>query len=106
MSNTLIEVSNGRDVFRFEGSKIAHVSAELATKPRWSEFNLYLSVHGEFILQGAGRTRVPGEQDRLWVVISKDPLDVIDSIIGTDASRLAKKLLAESLAKLVAPVVP
>src|SRR5690242_8312688 len=97
---TMFEVRNRGDVILFEGTKIAHVSAELPSKQRWTEFDLYLSSFGEFVLQGVGRSRVPGESDRHWSVISRDPLDVIDSIVGNEASRLAKRLLAESLAAL------
>ena len=96
----MFEVRNREEVLTFEGVKVAHVSAELPSKPRWTEFDLYLSIHGEFILQGVGRTRVAEEQDRYWAIISADPLDVIDSIVGKDASRLARKLLAESLLTL------
>ena len=96
----MFEVRNRGDVILFEGTKIAHVSAELPSKQRWTEFDLYLSSFGEFVLQGVGRSRVPGESDRHWSVISRDPLDVIDSIVGNEASRLAKRLLAESLAAL------
>lgn len=102
----MFEVRNRGDVILFEGTKIAHVSAELPSKQRWTEFDLYLSSFGEFVLQGVGRSRVPGESDRHWSVISRDPLDVIDSIVGNEASRLAKRLLAESLAALTGAVTP
>lgn len=101
----MLEARNRSDVIFFEGIKIAHVSAELPSKPRWTEFDLFLSTEGEFVLQGVGRSRVAGESDRYWSVISRDPLDVLDSIVGNDVSRLAKKLLAESLRALV-PVAP
>jgi hypothetical protein len=96
----MFEVRNRESVITFEGVKLAHVSAELPSKPRWSEFDLYLTTFGEFILQGVGRTRVPGETDRHWTVISQDPVDVLDSIVGNDVSRLAKRLIAESLLAL------
>lgn len=96
-----IAVRNRADTVTIDGIKVAHVSAELPSKQRWSEFTIYLSVHGEWILQGVGRTRLPGEDDRWWSVISTDPIDVIDSIVGNDASRLAKKLLAQSLLALM-----
>jgi hypothetical protein len=97
-----ILVRNRAEVVAIDGIKVAFVTAELPSKPRWTEFSIYLTTHGEWVLQGVGRTRVPGETDRWWSIISTDPIDVIESIIGNDASRLAKKLLAQSLLALVA----
>jgi len=96
----MFEVRNGASAITFEGMKVAHVSAELPSKPRWTEFDLYLTTFGEFVLQGVGRSRVPGETDRHWAVISEDPIDVLDSIVDNKASRLAKRLLADSLLAL------
>jgi hypothetical protein len=100
------EVRNRETTLTFEGVKVAHVSAELPSKQRWSEFTIYLTSHQEWVLQGVGRTRVPGETDRFWSVISQDPVDVLDSIVGNDVSRLAKKLIAESLLALRDTLVP
>jgi len=94
------EVRNGESTLTFEGVKVAHVSAELPSKPRWSEFDLYVTSFGEFVLQGVGRSRIPGESDRAWTVISQDPIDVLDSIVDNKASRLAKRLIADSLLAL------
>jgi hypothetical protein len=96
----MFEVRNRESTIVFEGIKVAHVSAELPSKQRWSEFDLFISLHGEYVLQGVGRTRVPGESDRYWSVISQDPVDVLDSIVGADVSRLAKRLIADSLLAL------
>jgi hypothetical protein len=97
------EVRQGDHVLRFNGTKIATVSAELPTKERWTEFAIYLTEFGEIILQGVGRTRVAGEKDKFWSVISKDPIDIIDSIVGNDASRLAKRLLSQAFLHWMAP---
>lgn len=102
----MFEVRNGASVIAFEGVKVAHVSAELPSKPRWSEFDLFITTHGEYVLQGVGRSRLPGESDRWWSVISQDPVDVLDSIVGQDVSRLAKKLIAESLLALRDTLAP
>lgn len=80
----------------FTGELIAKVSAELPEKLRWTEFELYLSSFGTWILQGIGRTRVKGERDYYWFVVSSDPQEFLDKILGTDASRLAKRLLRDS----------
>jgi hypothetical protein len=102
----MFEVRNRDDTITFEGTRVAHVSAELPSKQRWSEFTIWLTNHGEFVLQGVGKSRVPGEEDRAWVVISQDPVDVLDAILANrDVSRLAKKLIAESLSALRATLV-
>lgn len=90
-------VRHGDKEIIFEGEKIAFVTAELPSKDRWTEFTIYLSIHSEWILQGVGRSRLEGETDRYWTVISKDPLDIINSLVNNEVSRLAKKLIAESL---------
>lgn len=81
---------------QFDGELVAEVSAELPEKERWTEFRLYLTDFNTWILQGVGRTRVPGEKDRMWYVVSSDPGDFIDKIVGDDASRLAKRLLRDA----------
>lgn len=85
---------------RFTGELVAHVSAELPEKQRWTEFTLWLTDFDTWILQGVGKTRVPGESDRFWYVVSSDPSDWIDKIIGDDVSRLAKKLLKDAFTYL------
>jgi hypothetical protein len=100
----VFEIEHGNSTLTYEGSKIAHVSPELPSKQRWTEFTIWLTSSGEFVLEGVGRTRVMGESDRRWSVISRDPVDVLDAIVGNDVSKLAKKLIAESLLALVGNV--
>lgn len=87
-------------VLRFTGELVAKVSAELPEKDRWTEFQLFLSDFDTWVLQGVGRSRVKGETDRYWYVVSSDPADWLDKILGEDVSRLAKKLLKEALVYL------
>lgn len=79
---------------QFTGELVYEVSSQVPEKPRWTEFKLYLSDFNTWILQGMGGSRVPGEVDRYWYVVSSEPIDWLDKIIGDDASRLAKKLIA------------
>jgi hypothetical protein len=95
-----IITNNTGKTLKFFGEQIAHVSAELPSKQRWSEFNAYLTSQGEYILQGIGRSIVPGESDRHWMIMSDDPLDIVNAVVGNSASRLAKKLLATMLSGL------
>lgn len=92
--------TNGTTTTQFSGELISHVSSELPSKDRWTEFDIFISDHDEWVLQGIGRSKVEGETDRYWAVISKDPADVLQAVIGNDVSRLAKKLIAETLKNL------
>lgn len=85
---------------KFTGELVASVSAELPEKDRWTEFQLYLSDFSTWILQGIGKTRLPNETNRYWYVVSSDPGDWLEKIVGDDVSRLAKRLLRDSFAYL------
>lgn len=92
------EVQNGEgNILSFTGELVAHVSSSLPEKPRYTEFYLYLTDFDTWVLHGVGRSRVPGETDRHWYVASNDEKDILEKIMGDDVSRLAKKLIAESL---------
>ena len=91
---------NGTTITQFAGDLISHVSSELSVKDRWTEFDLFLTEDDIWILQGIGRTKLDGESDRYWAITSKDPADILQGIIGNDVSRLAKRLIAETLANL------
>jgi hypothetical protein len=91
---------NGGTIVQFSGELIAHVSSELPSKDRHTEFDIFLTIHDEWVLQGIGRSRIEGESDRYWAVISKDPADILQAIIGNDVSRLAKKLIAATMVSL------
>lgn len=93
----LFEVINSDGhTLRFTGELVAEVSAELPEKDRWAEFHLYLSSFDTWILQGIGRSRVPGETDRFWYIVSSDPIDWLDKIVGDNVSRLAKRLIRDA----------
>lgn len=80
----------------FTGELVSHVSADLPEKDRYTEFFLYLTDFNTWVLQGVGRTKVKGEKDRFWYIVSSDPADFLDKILGDDVSRLAKKLLRDA----------
>lgn len=97
----MYEVTNSDGhVLKFTGELVASVSAELPEKDRWTSFDLYLSDFDTWILQGVGHSRVPGETNRHWYVVSSDPGDFIEKVVGQDVSRLAKKLLRDAFAYL------
>jgi hypothetical protein len=98
--NHTLFYQNGNTTVQFEGELVSHVSSELPSKDRHTEFDIFLTIHDEWILQGIGRSRVPEEHDRYWAVISKDPADILQAIIGNDVSRLAKKLIATTFTRL------
>lgn len=93
-------INSDGSVLKFTGELVAQVSAELPEKDRWTEFQLYLTDFNTWILQGVGRSRVKGEKDRYWYVVSSDPADFLDKILGEDVSRLAKKLLRDAFTYL------
>jgi len=84
------------NVLTFTGELVSHVSAQLPEKQRWTEFTLFLTDFDTWILQGVGRSKIPGEQDRFWYIVSSDSMDWIEKIVGDDVSRLAKKLLRDA----------
>lgn len=92
----MFTVRNSEGEIRFDGELVAQVSAELPEKDRWTEFELYLTDFNTWVLQGVGRSRIKGESDRYWYVISSDPADWLEKILGEETSRLAKKLLRDS----------
>lgn len=94
---TLYEAINSDgSVLQFTGELVAVVSAEIPEKVRWTEFKLYLTDFNTWVLQGIGRSRVAGEKDRYWYVVTSDPADWLDKILGDEVSRLAKKLLRDA----------
>lgn len=93
-------INSDGSILKFTGEIVASVSAELPEKDRWTEFSLFLTDFNTWILQGVGRSRVKGEKDRYWYVVSSDPADFLDKILGEDVSRLAKKLLRDAFSYL------
>ncbi|SRR6266498_1607402 len=100
MNAPLFYQDSSGSVTQFSGELVAHVSSELSVKDRHTEFDLFLSDDDIWILQGVGRTKIETETDRYWVICSKDVSDVLQGIIGSDVSRLAKKLIATALTNL------
>lgn len=88
----------GQTTVQFDGEHIAHVSSDSASKQRYTEFDLFISDKDEWILQGIGRTKVKGEKDRYWAVVSSDPNDVLEALWVK--SRAARKLLSEAMSYL------
>lgn len=86
---------DGNTTVQFDGEHIAHHSSDSASKQRYTEFDLFISTSDEWILQGIGRTKVKGEKDRYWAVVSADPNEVLEALWVK--SRAARKLLGEAM---------
>lgn len=86
---------DGTTIVQFDGEHIAHVSSDSPSKQRYTEFDLFISQDDEWVLQGVGRTKVKGEKDRYWTVVSGDPNDVLEALWVK--SRAARKLLSEAM---------
>lgn len=93
-------INSDGSVLKFTGEIVAQVSSEIPEKDNWTEFTLYLTDFNTWILQGVGRTKVKGQKDRYWYVVSSEPSDFLDKILGENVSRLAKKLLANAFSYL------
>lgn len=89
---------DGTTTVQFDGEHIAHFSSDSASKQRFTEFDLFLSDSDEWILQGIGRTKVKGEKDRYWTVISKEPDDILEALWVK--SKAARKLLGKAMTYL------
>lgn len=95
------EIKQGNKTTEILGDVVAEVSAELPGKERWTELRIFLTVDDIWVLQGVGRSIVPGEIDFNWAVWSSEPLDIIEALIRNGTiSRLAKKLIADALFSL------
>lgn len=92
---------SGGTLTQFSGYRIAHVTSELSVKDRWTEFDLFISEDDTWVLQGIGRSRVEGETDRYWAIVSKDAGEVLQGVLGNDVSRLAKKLISTALTNAI-----
>ena len=89
-------VNSDGQTLRFTGELVAKVSSELPEKDHWTEMTLYLTDFNTWVLQGVGKTRVSHHTDRPWYIVSSDPSDWLEKIVGDKVSRLAKKLLREA----------
>lgn len=86
---------DGNTTVQFDGEHVAHVSSDSPSKQRYTEFDLFYSVNDEWVLQGVGRTKIDGEKDRYWAVVSADPNEVLEALWVK--SRATRKLLSEAL---------
>lgn len=86
---------SGTVTTQFTGEHIAHYSSDSPSKDRFTEFDLFISDSDEWILQGIGRTKIKGERDRYWAIVSEDPNEVLEALWVK--SRAARKLLSEAL---------
>lgn len=91
-------INSDGSVLRFTGELVAHVTSEVPEKDNWTEFKLYLTDFNTWVFQGVGGTRVKGQTNRYWYVVSSDPSDWLDKILQPEKvpSRLAKKLLRDA----------
>lgn len=86
---------DGHTIVQFDGEHIAHESSDSPSKQRYTEFDLFISSKDEWILQGVGRTKVRGEKDRYWAVVSDDPNEVLEALWVK--SRAARRLLSVAM---------
>lgn len=81
----------------FYGEKIAEVDSRDyklgAQQLRWCEMVMYKTESGKIVVSISGRSKVPGEVDRLKVKVCETVQEVFDKV---GFSRLAKSLYEEA----------
>ena len=86
----------GPDV-AFYGEKVAEVDSRDykrgARQERWTEMVMYKTGSGKIVVSIAGRSRMPGEVDRLKVKVCENIQEVFDKV---GFSYLAKSLYEEA----------
>jgi hypothetical protein len=66
-------VRDNEQTLDFTGVLLAEKDSRVQTKNRWIELRLYRTQAGSYVLEGIGRTTVPGEIDRCWAQVSDEP---------------------------------
>ena len=91
-----LKQDTGPDI-SFYGEKIAEVdSRDYKRGPqqtRWTEMVMYKTGSGKLVVSIAGRSRMPGEVDRLKVKVCENIQEVFDKV---GFSHLAKSLYEEA----------
>jgi len=103
-----LEVQDGSRRISFEGEMIASVSSRSTAKPRWSEYRLYRTVNGQYLLEKVGvsvmihrpgcpeiierlnrfQDRYPGRdpEEGFWYceTCCRGPVDITSLLVETD----------------------
>jgi hypothetical protein len=73
-------VRDNEQTLDFTGVLLAEKDSRVQTKNRWIELRLYRTQAGSYVLEGIGRTTVPGEIDRCWAQVSDEPEGIIERL--------------------------
>lgn len=64
----------------FIGQLLGTASSFRPSKDRWFELSIYKTEGGNYVIAGAGKTTVSGEDDRCWVKISETAVGAVEAL--------------------------
>lgn len=74
---------NGELPLIFEGEELGFATSFRDGKDRWFEVMIYRTASGRYVVNGIGRSLLPGEEDRSWAIICEKPAEVIEALKRT-----------------------
>lgn len=77
-------VVDGDRELQFTGWLLGKSTSWRYPKARWAEIEIYKTIGGQYVVAGAGRSTIVGEQDKLWACSSEYPEGVIERLYLVD----------------------
>lgn len=71
------KIRNGDTEWRFFGAELGHASSFRRGKQRWAEIWMFRTDADFYVVAGVGRSVVPGEVDRWWADVFRDPVSAV-----------------------------
>ena len=79
-----IEVLRNGDLpLIFKGEEIGFSSSFRSGKDRWFEVAIFRTASGRYVVNGIGRSSIPGEEDRSWAIVCDRPDEVVEAMKRT-----------------------
>lgn len=90
---------DGDKTVTFVGEELGAADSRAPGKDRWFELHLYRTEGGNYVVAGAGRTKVRGEDDRCWVKVSESAIGAVESLhqVDDDDVRYLTRVAREAL---------
>lgn len=92
---------DGETNLAFEGELLALVSTESDRKMRWSEYSIYRTASGKWVVAGVGRSRHPEEDDWFWARVVETPAEVREAFYRVRPETDGVRFLPRSAARLL-----
>lgn len=74
---------NGELPLIFEGQELGFASSFRDGKDRWFDVMIYRTASNRYVVNGIGRSDLPGEEDRSWAIVCDRPEEVIEALKRT-----------------------